>query len=219
MRDNQLHAGFTTMVKTPVDRQEPDDEFPVPRVGDRLFERGKLSIIDRALVEDHDLRRFYRMKDGYKLAGDVLVQRWLTQSRTLYGDSLVYPILFCYRHFLELSMEWILWQREEYRSTSIFKEHDLRRLWHKCLLIFQDVNIDADPQVVASEKLILEMHEMDEGSFNFRYTHDKKGKVIDLGIGRVDLIRLREGIEKLDNFFDIADTIIDVELDARWDFA
>jgi hypothetical protein len=156
-----------SMVKTPVDEQEPDDEFPLPKVGDCLFERGKLSIIDQALVEDHDLRRFYRMKGGYKLAGDMLVQCWLIQSRTLSGDSLVFPILFCYRHFLELSMKWTLWRSEEYRSTIIFKEHDLRKLWDKCLLVFQDVNIDADPEVVASEKLILEMHEMDEGFIQF----------------------------------------------------
>jgi hypothetical protein len=206
-----------SMVKIPVDRQEPDDEFRLPKGGDYLFERGKLLIIDQTLVEDHELRRFYRMKHGYKLAGDVLVQRWLTQSRTLSGESLVFPILFCYRHFLELSMKWTLWHREEYRSTSIFKEHDLKKLWDKCLLIFQDVNIDADPEIVASAKLILEMHDMDEGSFNFRYTHDKNGKVIDLGIEEVNLARLREGIEKLDNFFDITDTIINVELDARSD--
>lgn len=142
------------MVTTPVD--EPDDEFPLPDVGDYLFERGKFRIVDQALLEDHDLRRFYRMKGGYKIAGDVLVQRWLTQSRTLAGDSLVFPILFCYRHFLELSMKWILWHRQEYRSTSIFKGHGLKKLWDKCLLIFQDVNVDADPVVAASGELILE---------------------------------------------------------------
>jgi hypothetical protein len=207
-----------SMVKTPVDRQESDNEFPLPRVGDYLFDRGKFSIRDQALVEDHDLHRFYRMKGGYKLAGDVLVQHWLTQSRTLSGESLVYPILYCYRHFLELRMKWTLWHREEYRSTQIFREHVLKELWDECLRIFTDLKIDANPEVVAAEELILEMHEMDERSFNFRYTYDDKGKVIDLGIGGVDLIRLHERIEKLDNFFDISDTIINVELDARSDF-
>jgi hypothetical protein len=36
-----------SMVKTAVDGREPDDEFPLPKVNDYLFERGKLSIVDQ----------------------------------------------------------------------------------------------------------------------------------------------------------------------------
>ena len=66
--------------------------------------------------------------------------------------------------------------------------------------------------------MILEMHEKDERSFNFRYALDNQGKLIELEIKGVDLVRLGAGIEKLDNFFNIAETMIDVELDARSDF-
>jgi hypothetical protein len=199
-------------MSTPI---EPD-EFPLPEVGDYLFEP-EVSI-HQAPVERHELYRFHAMKDGYKLAGDVLVQHWLTQKRSSSGDSLVFPIIFCYRHFLELSMKWILWHREEYRSMSIFDEHDLNEIWSKCRLLFQEFEFNTDPQVEASQRMILEMHEKDERSFNFRYTLDRQGKLIELEMKGVDLVRLREGIEKLHNFFDIAETIMNVELDARSDF-
>ena len=197
-------------------RPTESDELPLPEVGDYLFE--PTISIHQAHVEGHELYRFHAKKSGYKLAGDVLVQHWLRQKRTSSGDDLVFPIIFCYRHFLELSMKWILWHRLEYRSMSIFGEHDLSKIWSKCRLLFQEFEINEEPQVKASQRMILEMHEKDERSFNFRYTLDRQGKPIELEMKGVDLTGLRERIEKLDNFFDIADTIIDVELDARSEF-
>jgi hypothetical protein len=192
----------------------PEDGLPLPEAGDCLFEQGKLSI---APIEYDERYRFYDMKHGYKLAGDVLVRYCLTDGASPFDGRLMFPILYCYRHFLELSMKWILWHREEYRSMSVYKSHDLGKLFDHCRLIFKDLGFDDDPGVSASQNMILQMHERDRGSFNFRYTHDTVGNPIDLGIGVVDLIRLRAGIEKLHSFFDITESIIHAELDARSD--
>lgn len=200
----------TTSSKTPV----LEDGLPLPGVGDCLFEQGKLPI---AAIEYNEHFRFYDMKHGYKLAGDVLVEYWLTDGANPLDGRLIFPILYCYRHFLELSMKWILWHREEYRSMSVYKSHDLGKLLNHCRLIFKDLGFDDDPVVSASQSMILQMHERDQGSFNFRYTHDTVENRIDLGVEVVDLIRLRTGIEKLHNFFDITECIMHAELDARSD--
>jgi hypothetical protein len=193
-----------------------DDALPLPEEGDYFFGPQKFS--SRCpLVPEGELHRFYDLRNGYKHAGDVLSQYWLSQERRISNDRLLFPILYCYRHYLELSMKWILW-RAGSKSDTIFKAHNLKTLWEKCRFVLRDCGADDDEKVDYSQRLILDIHEKDELSSNFRYALGRDGTSIDLSLGSVDLVRIRDNIGKLANFFDIIGTIVEVELDNRSHF-
>lgn len=191
------------------------DELPLPQQGDYLFERRKFSF-GQVGAQPNEIYRFPDIRDGYKLAGDALVDHWLCTRE----DRLLFPILYCYRHAVELSMKLLLWLWEWYRPGNpeeIFRTHDLKKLWEKCRLILRECGVDSDETVCAAESLILELHEMDERSFNFRYAHDNKGVALNIEEQGYDLMRIRDCIGKLYEFFETSEGIIGVELDARSD--
>ena len=46
------------------------------------------------------------MAEGYKRAADLLIER--AKESTQLRNMLVYPIVFCYRHYLELTLKAML---------------------------------------------------------------------------------------------------------------
>jgi hypothetical protein len=69
-----------------------------PEAGDRLFVSGRDSFLAQAADE-----RKYRLLQGYKRAGDVLIQHALADVSE--GDNLIWPAIFNYRHYIELALK------------------------------------------------------------------------------------------------------------------
>ena len=94
-----------------------------PEAGDRLLSPGR----DTFLAESADERRF-RLLRGYKRAGDILVQNALTQRYD--RDSLIFPALFNYRHYIELALKAIVEEHGAFAGVALgVKNHKLPELW------------------------------------------------------------------------------------------
>ena len=123
---------------------------------------------------------------------------------------LVYPILFNYRHGIELAMKWLIGRYASYSSVQVGKttHHDLWRLWMTCKPIIIEVgsNDDAIPIV---EQVVKDFHDLDRSSFAFRYAKDKKDALIPLPDGMLDLENLRDVMEAVEHFFEGADAQMD----------
>jgi hypothetical protein len=100
-----------------------------PEAGDRLLSPG----YDTFLAEGADERSF-RLLRGYKRAGDVLVQSALTHRYD--RDSLVFPALFNYRHYIELALKAIVEEHGTFAGVALgTKNHELPELWKLFLMI------------------------------------------------------------------------------------
>ncbi|MBZ0276661.1 MAG: HEPN domain-containing protein [Anaerolineae bacterium] len=99
---------------------------------------------------------FYSLANNFKQAGDVLIQRGLGN---LEAYELLYPVLFNYRHAIELYLKAILKSQE--------KIHDLAKLM-KQFKKFVKENYGEDVPAWF-EKLILEFNSYDPGATTFRY--------------------------------------------------
>jgi len=149
------------------------------------------------------------MLKGYFRAGDVLVDTCLQNPNE--GHTLIYPILFCYRHALEMTMKGILDSYgHRYGVAAPTPNHSLLLLWEACTAIF--IQIDDEGAAISTstvEKLIKQFHDLDARTEAFRYPEKKDGTLIDLPSEPFDLIGLRDVIEGLDNFFSGADGYLD----------
>lgn len=124
-----------------------------------------------------DPEGWYGYVEGYRLAGMLLVEHVEKDGNN--QDSLVYPIVFTLRHFLELQMKELIESGaslldfdETYRTT-----HDLNSLWFKCRELLELVF----GQMADSEQLdgvgeqVDQLAAVDPGSFAFRYPFDRAG--------------------------------------------
>lgn len=114
--------------------------------------------------------------EGYKNAADYLVERSVSEHEM---DFLVYPIIFLYRHYLELQLKDLFQQLREYHNLSceLSYNHDLTQLWNKIRPLMEKISnksedIENNNHI---EARIKEFVRIDKGSFSFRYPVDKQG--------------------------------------------
>lgn len=179
-----------------------------PKAGDRLLIPSN-SRDSRVHFAEDILARECFLWDGYMQAGAVLVAHCLADDRQRH--ALVYPILFNYRHGLEMAMKWTLNRYGRFASINNYKlDHKLQGLWQKCRTVISDVGGgDDDEAVQAVEDVILEFDALDPGAFAFRYAQGKKGSEIELPVFAIDLENLRDVMSGIDNFFNGLDGQLD----------
>lgn len=127
---------------------------------------------------------------GYKEAGDLLLQNALENGRQ---HVLVFPIIFLYRHYIELMLKEIIMNNRAFLGISedFPSYHNIDRLWEICRENFQKVDEAIDPQFTKIEEYqkIVEAYDaleidlrkftqLDPTSESFRYPVDKRGRPI-----------------------------------------
>jgi hypothetical protein len=175
--------------------------------GDRVFVAAPWRY--GAYPADDVRERLWRMIRGYREAADFLVEE--TEGEAYKRSNLIYPIIFAYRHSLELALKQLLEDHgRALGQPPEFRSHDISTIWPRCRSIIEHYNPGADPaplEVLAS--LVQEFSEVDPGSFAFRYASDRQGKRLDLKIGCIDLSELRAVMAGIHNFLECVDSQID----------
>jgi hypothetical protein len=181
-------------------------EFRWPTRGDRLFVASN-DRTENAEIRTDAVSRTLHMTDGYKNAADLLVEEAL-RNRIARHD-LVYPIIFCYRQFIELSLKAQIADYGSLVGISAPEDdpamrrdlHNLKlllRKFRKMCLLFGEHGVET---MTVVSKCILEFHRMDPRAFTFRYAVDKKGEMYPIAEDRIDLRRLKDVMEGLGGFF------------------
>jgi hypothetical protein len=156
------------------------------------------------------------LTEGYKVAADLLVQH--TETQAWRRRKLVYPIVFCYRHFLELTLKGIL---EEYGAmgnvSPNWTHHRLEDLWRDFRALLRNLDSDNPEEqgTDAVEQCIAEFAKIDPVSETFRYPKGRKGQPFDAGFETVDLLQLRDTMQAIENYFMGTDAFLDSLKDAR----
>lgn len=149
----------------------------------------------------HDSLEVYAL--GYKKGADVLVSNIMESARD--QDSLVYPIVFLYRQYLELRLKEIIREGNCLlkNGKSFPPHHRIHDLWPavKGIIrnVFEKKNI-AEFEFV--EHVISEFSNVDPESFSFRYPTDKDGNNSTKNITHINLRHLSENIEKVSTYLD-----------------
>jgi hypothetical protein len=187
-------------------------EIEYPKKGEKIFIEG-LKVEQTACVGwNGQLSQFWGYIEGYKNAGDVIIKEAIEDGTGLALDTLVFPTIFCYRQYLELTLKYII-ILGEIISTGQFssiKGHGLKPLWVRCKIILDWYNEGKDKQFLnIIEEYILDFDTMDPNSVNFRYPIDKDGNPIHSNRKTIDLVNLRDRMNELYNFFDGCQHMID----------
>lgn len=152
-----------------------DDSDGFPGSEDKLFEISKHSQgAEGSAKED-----WYHLINGYKDAADSLVIHILETRGDL--RKLGNPILFLYRHHLELALKdliqdclGLLGREERFPKT-----HRIGVLWHTCRSLLDEISpgFCCSEEVSNASRLMLDFQKIDPTSEAFRYPEDKQGNL------------------------------------------
>lgn len=206
-----------------------DDLLSYPQKGDSLFKEISRDLytvyLDPYLSLGPLGDNWAKYISGYKHAADILVDKII--DNTSIKDLLAFPIIFLYRHFIELSLKSII--RDGYQLFDIQSDyrqiHTLEELWKDCRLIIKKKWPNGDDEPLdATENIIKEFSKIDSSSYETRYpepkkTKDKKGKkdkedrtFTMEGMSNINLQNMKELMEKIDNFLGSIAEAISIEL-------
>jgi hypothetical protein len=132
--------------------------------------------------------------EGYRLAADRLAGIALENRGE--RDFLIYPVLFLYRQFLELSLKEIVGYAEELVELDAVKRptgHKLEGLWtrfHIAMSKVSDSSVDEEIEVIKSA--VMQFATVDPTSQAFRYPTDQAGDPVRHQFERINLPSLRK---------------------------
>ncbi|MEA2823988.1 MAG: hypothetical protein QOF03_470, partial [Alphaproteobacteria bacterium] len=141
--------------------------------------------------------------------GDILIQNALDEPSD--RNNLVFPALFNYRHYIELALKAIIEAHGSFAGVSLdSKSHKLPDLWQlfmKIATAFGNDSSDATANVVGA--CIQEFASVDASSTAFRYACNLNGGTPILPTGQLDLLRLHDVMNGIENFFQCAELDFD----------
>lgn len=184
---------------------EEDFNIPWPQKGDELFKADEDWWHNACLNFSLDMNIGYVY--GYKKAADILVEYIKHTQRD--HDYLVYPIVFLYRHHLELIIKKIIKDGNQLLDilNKVPQHHKIKQLWDNCKTIVQKVWPEGSPDDLdAVEQCLNQFNEIDQTSIGFRYPTDKQGNPTIPEIKHINLRNLAEVMERISSFFEGVDT-------------
>ena len=190
------------------------DEFEIryPRKGDQLVEEGGDV---RTLFGDWIKGKWFSYADGYKTAADLLVEKIEGHAPE---DILVLPIVFMYRHHVELKLKYIITALDILSQTQIpnLITHNLISLWNYIkdhLGCIRGGPFDTE-MMSSLDRLIAELSNLDPDSYRFRYSHDTKFNENDIPRS-INLSHFKATMQILSNGLSLIESGIDYERDCR----
>ncbi|WP_400223427.1 hypothetical protein [Escherichia coli] len=157
--------------------------------------------------------------EGYRRAADILINHIDESGRD--QDFLVYPVLFLYRHHLELLIKQIIGlalalaedpDKHQYKKD----DHNLNNLWplaQKLILEVDDSYRPSDFKIV--KEVVKALHQADERATDFRYARRNDGTRSLEGIHYVNTRRFGEQMGEASDLLDGVDNGLRYLLDCK----
>lgn len=192
---------------------DEERELPWPRAGDHVFLAGDADWSMNACVNWGGGWTLYAI--GYRNAGDALFER-VAQDRGE-ADALVYPIVFCYRQYLELMLKDTLVEARRYFGIDepFDPEHSLMHHWVPLRALLEKRWSDHPEPLDAVGENLGQFDEVDKGSFAFRYSTTTSGQPsLPNEMEHINLRNLSEVVARIGTFLEACATGLSAEREA-----
>lgn len=179
-----------------------------PRKGDRLL-RPSSNWQDGVEFASRPISRHALQWDGFMSAGAGLVELCTRHEYNHERHFVIYPILFNYRHGLELALKWIIVVYGGKGIKGINDNHNLWSLWKQCRAISERCSPNDEEATEAVEQVVKDFHDLDKSGTTFRYGWGKDGKVVELPDHLIDLQNIRDVMDGVSGYFIGLDGMLD----------
>lgn len=154
------------------------------------------------------------------MAGDAAVDAAREARQHL--DALIYPIVFLYRQYLELSLKLILFYVRALldEKGDVPGTHNLLALWETCqkgIARVSDGSLRKHCEVL--DQAIRQFAVVDPSSFMFRYPVDRQGTPVEIGPERMNVLHLKEEMANVALATEVISGGLSARVDLRNEFA
>lgn len=174
----------------------------LPNKADSIFRVEKSP--DNGAWLKNPANKFFLYSEGYKEAGKKLWE--FCMENQFYSNTLIYPLVFNYRQFLELRLKELIILGYKYLDSDkdFANEHSLIKLWntyrHEILPNIETIEKEILDNV---ERIISQFNTEDPLSMSFRYPVTRgPNRKESLNRDTIDLDNFKNVINKLIYFFD-----------------
>ncbi|NNA02254.1 hypothetical protein [Pseudomonas lundensis] len=174
-----------------LDPQLEDIQWPADFSGQQLFIQGADWQHNAMLNWSHFRADIYAF--AYKDATDGLVEAMANRQVPL--DSGIYPLLFLYRHSLELQFKLMLNRARALtgREPKVYDKHRLMPLWSELRHLLNELGLEcSDANANAAHQFIRQLADADPDSMAFRYATTNSGKDHLPDVTHINIRHLRE---------------------------
>jgi hypothetical protein len=188
------------------------DPGPWPRAGDDPLALDSRSRLVACVNFSHD--QWIGYVEGFKLLADLGVAHLEEAGHD--HDYLVYPIVFAYRHHVELALKVTIRDARELLDIEGErpKTHKLLALWDLAEPLLHQIADDGQTYQAVRDCL-RRFDELDASSESFRYPVTAAGNLVLPELRNLDLGQMRAIVERLSMFLDCVMTDLSVQLDAK----
>jgi len=194
-----------------------DPDIPWPKNGDVLFRHEEREWWHNACVGwPRDDRLGYT--EGYRRATEQLLEHVLSSHRD--HDTLVYPIIFCARHYFEIKLKYLFIAASSLldKPWAISPRHPLTPRWQDLRPLLEEIFPGHDSgELAAVEAIVREFDSRDASSMAFRYSEDTKGTPHQPSASTIDLATFQTTFKNVSSFLESCDTAIQEYAASRQD--
>lgn len=172
--------------------------LPVPTANDKLFLNDLPDWNNNAWIHKPS-NKFSLYADGYIEGARKLVDKCLNEQQG--HDTLVFPIIFLYRHYIELRLKELIIGLNYLndKGETLSQTHNVVNLWNDFEKKYSIISTDRSDEFKQTERLIKEFSSIDPKSMAFRYPIDTKGNN-SLSINLVNLRNFANVMDKIHIF-------------------
>jgi hypothetical protein len=171
-------------------------ELPPPGQGEAFFRGGEDWWHD-ALISEYPIH-WSIYSAGYKMAADRLVNS-LSEDRYEI-DFLIFPILYLYRHYLELALKGIIRDGESLLDSQRKppEGHVLDKLWVRAEQVLREcskIETVENPDLSIIDNCIRQFATVDPSGESFRYARRRDESPVEHAVSRVNVRVLKEEMD------------------------
>ncbi|MEW2267850.1 hypothetical protein [Streptomyces sp. NPDC047868] len=157
---------------------------------------------------------------GYSKAAGVIADQIMSSGRD--QDTLIYPFVMCWRHYIELQLKTLIVLASNYLDEPHvpMRSHSIDVLWRRARpLLERSFPSDDQTDLDNAERVFLQLHGMDPSSEHFRYPVRNSGAPTLDGIARIHVRNFHNVMVGVANLLDGADTGIREMTDTKHEIA
>lgn len=179
-------------------------EIDWPKKGDKLFTTDG-GLYNACINWVHESEKQGLYARSFNSASLLLIDHVVENRDEL--DTFIYPIIYCFRHSLELTFKEIIkmgidnW--DKFGVQKIPHHHDLLKLWYLAKKVLINFFPDEDKSVLIHvENCIKEVDQLDRLSIAFRYPEGIDGVQCLQGVKYINTVNLRKTMRALSIFLE-----------------
>jgi len=172
---------------------------------DSIFNKSTNTQFDALVNFNHDMSHGYI--EGYRIHARIGVQHAIADRNQ---DYLIYPIVYSYRHHLELSIKRLIVRSDQVLENNYNPPfgHSLVALFSRLKKNIDSIYTDIDKsEFLHASRIVSELHNLDPKGEDFRYHLKTDNKTTTLqGVERLSIESLFNCLEKVSSLLEAVDS-------------